>query len=81
MPQEGRGIGLANKVAAYKLQEEGYDTVDANRALGLPDDARRYDSVVDILADLGRHDEARSNWQRALELDPDNEDLKSKLGR
>jgi len=53
MPQEGRGIGLANKVNAYKMQEEGYDTVDANRVLGLPDDVRRYDSVADILADLG----------------------------
>jgi len=53
MPQEGRGIGLANKVAAYQMQEEGYDTVDANRVLGLPDDARRYDSVRDILANLG----------------------------
>lgn len=51
--QEGRGIGLANKIAAYALQEGGLDTVDANRALGLPDDARSYDSAADILADLG----------------------------
>ncbi len=53
LPQEGRGIGLANKVAAYAAQETGLDTVDANRHLGLPDDAREYDSVRDILADLG----------------------------
>lgn len=52
LQQEGRGIGLANKIAAYSLQEEGYDTVDANRALGLPDDSREYSSVLNILKDL-----------------------------
>ena len=52
LQQEGRGIGLANKIAAYALQEKGFDTVDANRALHLPDDAREYDAVADILADL-----------------------------
>ena len=50
--QEGRGIGLANKIAAYALQEQGLDTVDANRALGLPDDARRYHAAEAILRDL-----------------------------
>ena len=50
--QEGRGIGLANKIAAYALQEHGHDTVDANRLLGLPDDSRRYDAAAGILADL-----------------------------
>lgn len=52
LQQEGRGIGLANKIAAYSLQEKGYDTVDANRALGLPDDAREYTSVFNILSNL-----------------------------
>lgn len=52
LQQEGRGIGLANKIAAYSLQEQGLDTVDANRALGLPDDCREYTSVLNILKDL-----------------------------
>jgi GTP cyclohydrolase II len=51
--QEGRGIGLANKIRAYALQSRGHDTVDANRMLGLPDDARRYDAARDMLAHLG----------------------------
>eukprot|EP01114_Cavostelium_apophysatum_P024723 TRINITY_DN977_c0_g1_i1.p1 TRINITY_DN977_c0_g1~~TRINITY_DN977_c0_g1_i1.p1 ORF type:complete len:254 (-),score=35.66 TRINITY_DN977_c0_g1_i1:15-776(-) len=52
LQQEGRGIGLSNKIAAYSLQEKGFDTVEANRKLGLPDDCRSYDAVVDILKDL-----------------------------
>lgn len=51
--QEGRGIGLANKIRAYDLQAQGADTVDANRLLGLPDDARKYDVVRDMLDHLG----------------------------
>ncbi len=51
--QEGRGIGLINKIRAYALQSDGHDTVDANRLLGLPDDARRYDVVRDMLDHLG----------------------------
>jgi 3,4-dihydroxy 2-butanone 4-phosphate synthase/GTP cyclohydrolase II len=50
---EGRGIGLVNKLRAYRLQEEGLDTLDANLALGLPADARSYTAATAILDDLG----------------------------
>lgn len=50
---EGRGIGLVHKLAAYRLQEDGHDTVDANLALGLPADARDWGVAAAILADLG----------------------------
>ena len=53
LQQEGRGIGLSNKIAAYALQDVGLDTVDANTHLGFPEDACQYRVVPSILDDMG----------------------------
>ena len=53
--QEGRGIGLLNKIKAYSLQDQGYDTVEANVQLGLPIDQREYSFAVDVLKYFGIH--------------------------
>jgi 3,4-dihydroxy 2-butanone 4-phosphate synthase/GTP cyclohydrolase II len=53
LPQEGRGIGLAAKLQAYQLQQQGYDTIEANEMLGYPVDARDYSCALEILRELG----------------------------
>jgi GTP cyclohydrolase II len=72
--QEGRGIGLANKIKAYALQEAGFDTVEANEQLGLPVDARCYNAAAQILMEMGHH------TVRLLSNNPDKQDRLSRAG-
>lgn len=68
---EGRGIGLLNKLRAYRLQEDGMDTLQANLELDLPSDARQYDAAAGILHDLGIHSVRllTNNPQKVLQLE------------
>jgi 3,4-dihydroxy 2-butanone 4-phosphate synthase/GTP cyclohydrolase II len=72
--QEGRGIGLGAKIRAYALQAQGLDTFEANRALGFPEDARKYEAAYAILAELG----IRS--VRLLSNNPEKADALRRLG-
>jgi GTP cyclohydrolase II len=72
--QEGRGIGLINKVRAYALQEQGADTVEANEQLGLPVEGRRYDAAAALLAHL------QVKSVRLLTNNPDKIDKLTALG-
>ena len=72
--QEGRGIGLANKIKAYALQEAGLDTVEANEQLGLPVDARCYKAAAQILAEMGLTE------IRLLSNNPDKQNRLAKAG-
>jgi len=68
LPQEGRGIGLAAKLQAYVLQEQGYDTIEANERLGYPADTRTFSSAIEILHMMGlRHVRLMTNNPQKIE--------------
>ena len=71
---EGRGIGLANKIRAYALQELGHDTIEANELLGLPVDSRSYDAAAQILIEMGL------NTIQLLTNNPDKQDHLTRSG-
>lgn len=71
---EGRGIGLLEKLRAYRLQDLGFDTVDANLELGHPADARDFGDAAAVLADLG------VRWVRLLSNNPDKRDALERHG-
>lgn len=74
MRQEGRGIGLANKLKAYRLQDEGKDTVEANKELGFKEDHRDYTTTADIL------DKLKVNSIKLMTNNPNKVEEISKLG-
>lgn len=79
--QEGRGIGLANKISAYELQDAGLDTVDANVALGLPVDDRSYATAAEILRtlDVNRVRLITNNFHKANDLQRNGVDVAQRI--
>ncbi|HJD85062.1 GTP cyclohydrolase II [Kitasatospora aureofaciens] len=79
--QEGRGIGLYNKLDAYALQDSGLDTYDANTALGLPEDGRDYTAAAQMLAALGIDGTGGTGGTGGIDLLSNNPDKAAQLGR